>query len=418
IIKLPKPFEKRTQFQSIERLPRWPEEIKEIACRDATLIWKRQLDSDTARKVGVLWSSSEALTFLYPFIPTRYPSYNFYIYTLVRAWLKTRIIKYAQSIDREQILLPQSSIKPDPESFQREAEEIKKKTDDINRREADIRAYIDTLMQEALGRNCPLPCDAWESPIERSFDPKYGFEVARERCNGYYSVFSTCCIVPSCCACRVIGQRDIECISRCFTNETFEVFLKKHVESSFNALSREERTPRHGVKAEIGRIRSSIRREMKAQNLPWEKVVQRKRGPWNTRGQVALDGHVVDSRPELILDDWLFKRSIPHVRPLPCHAASIPFYPGLGSRRPDFVLSDCYIEYLGLEGARFNDYDEISRNKSRVADEKGINLVTISFPSSEYPLNWKAWRLGGNYRDRFLDKYTHLTSRRRKQSPS
>lgn len=414
IVKLPEPFKNYMHFQSVQQMSLWPEESQEIESRKAVLLWRRQLDSNTARQLSTLYNPSKALVILHPFIAMGYQSYNNYIYTLVRAWLKTRIIKYTPPVDRERMRLLQNSIVRDPESIQREFVNIKKETEDINRREAEIRAHINTLKQEALERNCPSPCAAWESPIERRFDPKYGIEVASETCSGYYPVFSFLCKAQSCCACRVIGRRDMDCIVKCFTNETLDAFLKKHVESSFEALVQEERALRHDLKEDICKIRSSIRREMKAHNLPWEKVVQRKRGPWNTRGQIALDGHVVDSRAELVLDDWLFKRSIPHVKPLPCHAASIPFYPGLGARRPDFVLPDCYIEYFGLEGTTFSHYDEGARNKLHVADKEGINMVTISFPSSKNPPDWKAWKVEGNYHDQFLEKYFHSTSRVRK----
>lgn len=93
-----------------------------------------------------------------------------------------------------------------------------------------------------------------------------------------------------------------------------------------------------------------------------------------SRGTHCLseDGHFCHSLAERAIDDWLFRRGIPHERE--------PSYPGSGFRADWKVDVDggrerIFIEYLGLTGN--SDYDDKTQAKIALAREHGVHLIMI-----------------------------------------
>jgi hypothetical protein len=81
---------------------------------------------------------------------------------------------------------------------------------------------------------------------------------------------------------------------------------------------------------------------------------------------IALDGHTCFSLGEKTIDDYLYKRGIPHERE--------PKYPE-GNYRGDFLVGDIVIEYFGLAGDP--TYDAKTKEKIRLCKLHGIKLIAI-----------------------------------------
>lgn len=91
----------------------------------------------------------------------------------------------------------------------------------------------------------------------------------------------------------------------------------------------------------------------------------------------ALDGHKCDSISEAIVDNWLSKNGVPHVR----NAR----YPNTGHKADWAVESKIFIEYFGLA----NDsprYDESICEKRKLCKKHRIKLIEI-YPKDLYPVS-------------------------------
>ena len=84
---------------------------------------------------------------------------------------------------------------------------------------------------------------------------------------------------------------------------------------------------------------------------------------------LAKDRHVCLSLGEKTIDDFLFDRGIHHEKE--------PKYP-IGNFRADFLVDGVFIEYFGLAGNA--EYDEKTRIKIRICQERNIKLISI-FPA-------------------------------------
>lgn len=91
---------------------------------------------------------------------------------------------------------------------------------------------------------------------------------------------------------------------------------------------------------------------------------------------VARDGDICDSLAERIIDDYLSRRNIKHVRNYP--------YPGNGGFTVDFKIGDIWIEFFGLSG-QLKRYDFLKRKKIKLAKDVGINLIKI-YPKDLFPV--------------------------------
>jgi hypothetical protein len=92
---------------------------------------------------------------------------------------------------------------------------------------------------------------------------------------------------------------------------------------------------------------------------------------------IAKDGDKCDSLAEKIIDDYLFRRKIKHLRSHP--------YPGNDGFTVDFKVGDKWIEFFGLSG-QLKRYDQLKRRKLRLAKNLGINLIEI-YPKDLFPNN-------------------------------
>jgi hypothetical protein len=90
---------------------------------------------------------------------------------------------------------------------------------------------------------------------------------------------------------------------------------------------------------------------------------------------IAKDRHKCDSLAEKIIDDWLFKRKIDHVRAIP--------YPGNPTLSVDFVVGEYWIEFFGLFGEH-KRYDELRKEKIELAKQYKLKLIQI-YPKNLFP---------------------------------
>ena len=88
----------------------------------------------------------------------------------------------------------------------------------------------------------------------------------------------------------------------------------------------------------------------------------------------ASDGHLCDSISEAIIDNWLTKQGIAHIKGTR--------YPGTNFRA-DWVIGDTFVEYFGLlkDSPR---YDREVRRKRNFCKKQSIKLVEI-YPTDLYP---------------------------------
>lgn len=94
-------------------------------------------------------------------------------------------------------------------------------------------------------------------------------------------------------------------------------------------------------------------------------------GRWfASRDLYAQDGHLCKSFSEIIIDDWLFKNDILHIREQP--------YPE-GKYRCDFVIGDIFVEFFGLVDT-FSvspHYNEIIKKKKAICKKYKIPLIEL-----------------------------------------
>lgn len=80
-----------------------------------------------------------------------------------------------------------------------------------------------------------------------------------------------------------------------------------------------------------------------------------------------------------IIDDYLSKRNIKHIRNFP--------YPGNEGFTVDFKVDDCWIEFFGLSG-ELEQYDELKERKLKLAKIFKLKIIEI-YPKDLFPLNNK-----------------------------
>src|SRR5271157_2105859 len=378
IAKLEKPIKNLQYFQQ----GRWSTSTLDMALKfiDGIPIFFRQLAKTMQKTIINLTNPADLLSTLYPYSEVVYPTLNSYMYYITRAWLPTRICEL------KEIIQPPL---PDADSAIRIANE----TNRILASESKMREIIDGFKREAIDKGCQYPCLAWDKPITRGVSSRSGIEFANINCPNVRYELAGMGDAPkalhSCCQCRVIQRQDVECITRCFTEETLESLLQQHVHSH---------SPLHSDAGEINILRNKIRKKLKERGIEWDDLVPKRSGPNKNKGMLARDGHQVDSQLEFLVDNWLTDQGIAHVAPTPHHATSIKYYDNASNERPDFVLEDCYIEVLGLKGSKLTNYDEKTENKLRIASERGLNIITLAPPhnTTKYD-DWTAWTVGGNY---------------------
>ena len=94
---------------------------------------------------------------------------------------------------------------------------------------------------------------------------------------------------------------------------------------------------------------------------------------------IAKDGDKCDSLAEKIIDDYLSKRNIKHVRNFP--------YPGNKGFTVDFKVGKNWIEFFGLSGG-LKRYDELKERKLRLAKRHKLKIIEI-YPGDIFPLSKK-----------------------------
>ena len=92
---------------------------------------------------------------------------------------------------------------------------------------------------------------------------------------------------------------------------------------------------------------------------------------------IAKDGDKCDSLAEKIIDDYLLKRGIEHIRNYPS--------PGHEGFTADFKVGECWIEFFGLSG-QLKRYDQLKRRKIKLAKESNLNLIKI-YPKDLFPVS-------------------------------
>lgn len=94
------------------------------------------------------------------------------------------------------------------------------------------------------------------------------------------------------------------------------------------------------------------------------------------RKYIAKDGDKCDSLAEKIIDDYLSKRSIKHIRNFP--------YPGNEGFTVDFKVEDFWIEFFGLSG-ELRRYDELKERKLKLTKRYKLKSIEI-YPKDIFPL--------------------------------
>lgn len=92
---------------------------------------------------------------------------------------------------------------------------------------------------------------------------------------------------------------------------------------------------------------------------------------------IAQDVHKCDSLAEKIIDDWLYKRNVPHRRTVA--------YPSNPTLSVDFLVEDYWIEFFGLAG-QHKRYDELKEEKLQIAQKYNLKLIEI-YPFHLFPKN-------------------------------
>lgn len=90
---------------------------------------------------------------------------------------------------------------------------------------------------------------------------------------------------------------------------------------------------------------------------------------------IAKDGHICDSVSELIIDNWLFKKGIPHIRNV--------FYPGDEGFTVDFWVNGYWVEFFGLSG-KLKKYDHLKARKIALAANFNLKLIEL-YPKDLFP---------------------------------
>ena len=96
----------------------------------------------------------------------------------------------------------------------------------------------------------------------------------------------------------------------------------------------------------------------------------------------AKDGHICDSFAEMLIDNWLFERGIPHEVNVP-----YPHQKRKGSKlTADFLIGNIWVEFFGLSGEHVK-YDRLVAAKMRLIVFHNLNFIAIRpedlFPESD-----------------------------------
>lgn len=94
---------------------------------------------------------------------------------------------------------------------------------------------------------------------------------------------------------------------------------------------------------------------------------------------IAKDGDKCDSLAEKIIDDYLSREKIKHIKNFP--------YPGNKGFTVDFKVGDFWIEFFGLSGG-LKRYDELKERKLGLAKRHRLKIIEI-YPEDIFPLSKK-----------------------------
>lgn len=86
------------------------------------------------------------------------------------------------------------------------------------------------------------------------------------------------------------------------------------------------------------------------------------------RKHLAKDGHTCDSLAERIIDDWLSRRQISHIRTVK--------YPGNPNLTVDFVVGEYWIEFFGLYGEHTR-YDQLREEKLQLVKQHNLQFIEL-----------------------------------------
>ena len=130
---------------------------------------------------------------------------------------------------------------------------------------------------------------------------------------------------------------------------------------------------------------------LKREAYAYYKVARKYFGTWNNavkaagfepnpvmfaKKYIAKDGDKCDSLAEKIIDDYLFRRKIKHIRNFP--------YPGNKGFTVDFKIGNNWVEFFGLSG-QLKRYDCLKNRKLKLTRKLGINLIKI-YPRDLFPV--------------------------------
>lgn len=156
--------------------------------------------------------------------------------------------------------------------------------------------------------------------------------------------------------CKNLGSR----LKKEFLIEKIQAFVQKHKRIPL----KREFTHYKAVRGRFGTWNNAI---IQAGYIPNPVMFANK--------QIAKDGHICDSIAEKIIDDYLSRRHIKHVRNYP--------YPGAKGFTVDFKVKDYWIEFFGLTG-ELKRYDKLRRRKLNLIKKYHLNLIDI-YPRDIYP---------------------------------
>jgi len=96
---------------------------------------------------------------------------------------------------------------------------------------------------------------------------------------------------------------------------------------------------------------------------------------------IAIDGHRVDSKLKLLVDNALYEAGTKHHEQSPAQASDIPFYSNIPKKSNenkyyhDFVTQNYYIEVAGLHGNI--EYEKKIKPKLKKATQVGCAVIVL-----------------------------------------
>ena len=175
---------------------------------------------------------------------------------------------------------------------------------------------------------------------------------------------------------RIIPQDQKYCsrfhsaLTRRISSDVFRKRFKKKIESFYQKCGRiPVKREMYGVYREARKSFGNWNNAITAAGFIPNPVLFAKR-------QKACDGHECDSFAEKIIDDWLYKKHIPHKRSIR--------YPNSQKLTADFVTKSQWIEFFGLAG-EVKEYDRSVQKKKRLAKKHGLPLIAL-YPRDLFPI--------------------------------